>query len=194
MQTKVSFGWKHAIALLAIAAVASVAFASVFVYYPGTVTAYYQNPPIKWEGDSNSNETDLEGQTIEVTVGHNSTNLNVKVHPTYEYTYYKGIVKISNVGTGQYNVYIRVVQHADFGSISGGEVKLILHMPNNGDQVLDMTVSDGMTYGPFLLGSGESIGVDLQYFLPDGVKLPSSINFIVQLIYTPGSETPPSTV
>lgn len=192
MQTRVSFGWKHAIALLAIAAVASVAFASVFVYYPGTVTAYYQNPPIVWEGDSNSNGTDLEGQTITVKVGFNSTKLSIEVHPTYEYTYYKGIVKISNVGTKQYNVYIRVTQPADFGKISGGEVKLILHTPNDGDQVLDMT-NGGATYGPFLLGSGESIGVDLQYFLPDGVKLPSSITFSVQLIYTPSSEAPPST-
>ncbi len=193
MQTRTSFGWKHAVALLAIAAVASVAFASVFVYYPGTVTAYYQRPPVVWSSDSNTNATDLEGQEIKVITGSNATTLSVEVHPTYEYTYYKGIAKISNVGTRSYNVYIRIIESADFGDISGASVELILHTSNS-VQVLDMTESEGKTYGPFLLNSGEDISVDIQYYLPSGVKLPSSVTFQIQLIYTPGSETPPSTV
>ncbi len=193
MQTGPSFGWKHALALLAIAAVASVAFASVFVYYPGSVTAYYQAPPVVWAAGDNTNATDIGGQTIEVNVGPNATELTVSVHPTYEYTYYKNITIINNTDTANgYYIAIRVTQAANISSIAGAEVKLILSNATS-TEVIDLSVTGTSTW--YYLPAGSHVNVDIEYYLPSGVKLPNSIVFSIQLIYSPtNTEAPPATV
>ncbi len=193
MRTGASFGWKHAIALLAIAAVASVAFASVFVLYGGSVTAYFQKPPVVWGAGDNSNATDLGGQTITVLVGPNSTQLQVTLHPTYEYTYYKNITIIkNNDATNGYYIAVRVTSPANVTRIAGASVKLILYNATS-TEVIDLTTS-GVTPW-YYLPAGSHVSVDVQYYLPSGVALPKSVVFQIQLIYSPSNtESPPATV
>ncbi len=188
MTTGAAFGWKGVIALLAIAAVASVAFASVFVIYPGSILAVPQAPPIVWAAGSNSNQSDIGGQSISVTVGVNSTQLSITVHPTYEYTYYKNVTIIkNNDATHGYYVAIRVVNPANVSSIAGASV--LMNISNSTSYEIISLTSTG-TYYWYYLPAGGHLNVDLQYYIPPGVKLPSEITLTIQLIYSPtNSET-----
>lgn len=192
MQANVGFGWKHVVALLAIAAVASTAFASVFVFYGGSVTAYFQNPPIVWAAGDNTNTTDLGGQSIEVLVGPNSTQLQVTVHPTYEYTYYKNITIIkNNDASNGYYIAIKVTNPATF-SIAGASVKLILYNATS-TEVVDLTTTGVSPW--YYVPPNSHVNVDLQYYIPGGAKLPTSVTVQIQLIYSvTNAESPPSTV
>ncbi len=192
MQTRASFGWKHALALLVIAAVASVAFASVFVYYPSYSFAYYQEPPVVWSAGTNTNETDLGNQKILVLTGPNATELNITVHPTYEYTYYKNITIIqNNDASNGYYIAIRIVTAANItNAASAAFVKMILYNDTSKEVIdLDSTGTTPWYYIP----SGSHVNVDLEYYLPSGVTLPKVVTFQVYLIYSPtNSEAPPS--
>ncbi len=193
MQTRASFGWKHAVALLAIAAVASVAFASVFVFYGGTITAYYQAPPVVWASGTNTNGTDIGGKTISVNITGNSTTLSIAVHPTYGYTYYEDIATIKNNDTANgYYIAIRVTNPANITSIAGASVKLIISNTTS-TEVIDLGTTGTSPW--YYLPAGTSANVSIQFYLPGGVKLPNAIITGIQLIYsTSNAETPPSTV
>ncbi len=193
MQTRASFGWKHVIALLAIAAVASVAFASIFVFYGGTITAYYQAPPVVWASGTNTNGTDIGGKTISVNIAGNSTTLSVAVHPTYGYTYYKDIATIkNNDASNGYYIAIRVTSPANITSIAGASVTLILSNTTS-TELIDLGTTGTSSW--YYLPAGSSVSVSIQFYLPGGVKLPNAVVAGIQLIYsTSNAETPPSTV
>ena len=104
------------IALL-IAVVISIAFASVFVYYPMAVTLQPVYPPVYFATGDNSNQNDLGGSvsdttytsnTISVLIGSNEASLNITVHPTYQTAVYKSVAKIFNRDSKAYNVWINI--------------------------------------------------------------------------------------
>lgn len=84
------------VALLAIAALVGIVNATVFVYYPISVTVSPQPPPVIFRPGTNANKTDLWGETIEVIVEDYGTKLTITVHPTVQRNYYYDIVKIFN--------------------------------------------------------------------------------------------------
>jgi hypothetical protein len=79
--------------LLAISIASTAVFASVFVYYPVSIAATPQAPPIIFSSGSNSNANDLRGQQITVSISQANTSLSITVHPTYQTTYYKKPIK-----------------------------------------------------------------------------------------------------
>jgi len=102
------------IALL-IAVVISIAFASVFVYYPMAVTLQPVSPPVYFDAGANSNQNDLGGSgtpytsnIISVSIGSNATYLTITVHPTYQVTYYKNVSIVYNNDGKSYKVCFRV--------------------------------------------------------------------------------------
>lgn len=97
------------IALLAVAALVSIVNASVFVYYPITVSLQPTQPPIIFSKGKNAGGQDLYGNTIGVLIGDANTSLTITVHPTYQTNYYKNLTVINNTdSSNSYYVAIRV--------------------------------------------------------------------------------------
>ena len=202
------------IALL-IAVVISIAFASVFVYYPMTVTVSAVSPPIKIGYGDNSNQKDLEdGNTILVSIGSNNASLSITIHPTYGVSYYKNISIITNMepsGGKAYYIYIRVVNPINLPTGSGsavsgtstkGVAKLYIYnknaqrslsgfpTPSPGNvNVVELTTSGTIPIGS--LGAGQGYEIDLYIYIPEGADLPSEQTVQLYLIYTPSGEQPP---
>jgi hypothetical protein len=190
------------IALL-MAVVTSIAFASVFVYYPITVQVSAVDTPVKIGYGSNSNQPDLgPGNTIQVSVGRNNASLSITIHPTYQVSYYKNISIITNTDTKAHNIYIRVVTPIDVPP--GGYAKLYIYnkgaarsmtgsspTPSSGSYVgvVDLTTSGTIRIGS--LNSGGVYEIDLYFYIPEGVPSLPSGTAELNFIYTPSSETPP---
>ncbi|MGC9011912.1 hypothetical protein, partial [Thermogladius sp.] len=88
---------RRVLALVAVAVFTSIVFASVFVYYPVSVTVSPVSPPVYFEYGTNANQPDLGGaNTIDVTLGANKTSLTITIHPTYWVSYYKNVSLIVN--------------------------------------------------------------------------------------------------
>jgi hypothetical protein len=188
------------IALL-MAVVTSIAFASVFVYYPVLVQVSAVDTPVKIGYGSNSNKPDLgPGNTIQVYVGERNASLSITIHPTYQASYYKNISIIRNTDTKAYNIYIRVV--TPIAVPSGGFARLYIYnkgatrsmsgfptpLPTGYVSYIDLTTT-GTTYIGSLSG-GSVYEIDLYVYTPEGASLPSGTAEL-HLIYTPSGETPP---
>jgi len=198
-------------AVLAIAALllSSLGFASVFTYYPVTVSISPVPPPVSFTTGTGSNagQPDLgAGNTISVSIGASGASADITIHPTFRTTYYKNITMIKNwepsSGGKAYNVYIRVVTQASLpaGSqavvyiYSQGATRSLTGFPNpapaSGTYVASVSLlSSGTTsIGP--LNPGSAWEVDVLVYIPEGTT-PSSTTAQIQLIYTPSGETPP---
>ncbi len=171
---------------LAVALAASMASASVFVYYPLTANIVYTPPSVEVQAGSNAGRSDLGGTTITVNIGQNRTSAEVTIHPTYQTTYYKDVLRIVNTDTqNTFYVYIRVTQAATNIATAGGSLQMIV----NGTSI-DLTRTE--TAGPFTLGPNQLLVVDIKSTLPEGIKLPNPDTVRIQVIYTGSpTETPP---
>jgi flagellar basal body-associated protein FliL len=187
------------IALL-MAVVTSIAFASVFVYYPISVQVSAVGTPVKIGYGSNSNKPDLgSDNTIQVNVGEGNASLSIKIHPTYQVSYYKNISIITNTDTKAYNICIRVV--TPIAVPSGGFARLYIYnkgatrsmsgfptpFPTNYVSYIDLTTTEITCIGSL---SGSVYEIDLYVYTPEGESLPSGTAELY-LIYTPSGETPP---
>jgi len=181
--------------LMALAFVA----ASVFVYYPLSVAVSPVEPPIVFEEGSNAGQYDLwnkttgESNTIEVVIGANFTSASVTIHPTYQTTYYKDVLWISNYDTKAYNVYLRVETPITTFP-SGSDIKLRIYSrgANRADPpiaTVSLLSADTTPIGS--LPSSGTWEVDVKVYIPEGSSLPSSATAGLRLIYTPSSEMPP---
>jgi len=192
--------------LVVLAALASATFASVFVYYPLLVTVSPVGPPIVFEAGSNANQGDLLCNTITVNLGANGASASVIVHPTYRVTYYKNVTLIkNNDNTKSYIVHLGVVRsNSTWFSDTGSSATLYIYnkgadrsmsghptpVPQNYAASVDLTTTDTTRIGT--LSSGSAWEVDLYFYIPEGVQLPSqAIEFDLLLIYSPSGETPP---
>ena len=205
---------RRLLALVSLAVFASIVFASVFVYYPASITVSPVSPPVVFAAGSNANQPDLgssngAGNTITVSTGSNGAKLDVTIHPTYQVTYYKNITIINNIDTKTYYVYLRVqtpVQIGATGLPSGSKLILYIYNANAGRSLsgypqptpsgyvasLDLTTS-GSTTSQITLSSESWLELDVYVYIPEGTTLPSSpVTAQLLLVYTPSStETPP---
>jgi len=180
---------------LAIAIILSYAFASVFVYYLVTVNLSPVNPPIKFIGGSNANQSDLGGSnTIGVIIGPNSTSLTLYLHPTIQHNYYRDVSRIENTDSKAYYITVRVNTPA--GLPSGSVARLLIYdAPSGGSIAIDvnlLTTEDTPTppASPVAIPAGAVWRIDLYILIPEDSD-PSGTYAEIQLIYSPSDETPP---
>ncbi|MEB2836858.1 MAG: hypothetical protein GSR80_000986 [Desulfurococcales archaeon] len=195
-----------AIAALLVALGASVAFASVFTYYPGTIGVQPTPPVVVFQPGSNAGTDDVSG-TIAVNIGDNGTSLAITVHPTYQLTYYENITVINNKDSKAWNIWVDVAQ-ALTGLPAGSKAYLIIYdkgaarsisyssgeytPPTTGPvAVVNLTTTGQHQIGQ--LSAGGVYEVDLFIYIPEGTTLPTSaVTAQIHLIATPTTETPPS--
>ena len=172
--------------------------ASVFAYYPLSITVSLIEPPVKFITGSNSNQDDLgsdnfgQSYTITVNLGSNNTSASVTIHPTYQKTYYKDVLRINNSDSKAYNVSIRVESMKGFPA--GSYIKLKIY--NSGAsravepiKTVSLTPTDTVNIG--MLNRESTWEVDIEVYIPEGTTLPLSATASLQLIYTPSNEKPP---
>jgi hypothetical protein len=173
--------------------------ASVFAYYPLSITVSPVNPPVKFVAGNNSNQTDLgPGNTIAVILGSNSASASVTIHPTYQTTYYKDVLKINHtdVDSKEYNVTIRVNSYTS-DLPPGSYILLKIFDEQSGHLIkevnltsLSSSISNMDKIGD--LDDGETWRVDIVVYIPEGSPISTtSATVDMELIYTPSSETPP---
>ena len=196
---------RRLLALVSLAVFASIVFASVFVYYPASITVSPVSPPVVFATGTNANQPDLGyGNTITVSTGSNGAKLDVTIHPTYQVTYYKNIAKIVNNDQQTYYVYLRVQSPAT-ELPSGSQLILYIYNANAGRSLsgypqptpsgyvasLDLTTSGSTSQ--ITLNSGSSVELDVYVYIPEGATLPSSpVTAQLLLVYTLSSgESPP---
>jgi hypothetical protein len=202
------------IALL-VAVVISIAFASVFVYYPMAVTLQPVSPPVYFVAGTNSNQDDLgSGNKISVSIGSNGASLNITVHPTYQTTIYKNVTKIVNSDSKAYYVWINI-RWTNI-SITASPLGSTFSTQNSQSNITICFVSSSRSTSDFptpsytvdvkcvslqstgltkigTLPAGGSWEIDLYVYIPEGASGITSTTYtaLIHLIYTPSGETPP---
>lgn len=189
------------ILIIIFAVIASIGFASVFAYYPMTVTLTPVAPPVYFELGSNANKEDLgTGNIIQVTLGDSKASATVTIHPTRQTTYYKDVIKIKNDDNKAYRVYIRIVEPANLalaGSkaqicfFKGGARGMTGHPEPSPTGVDCYSLTSTGTYGVGTLSADGTWEVDFYVYIPEGGTLPSQTTAKLYLIYSPSEETPP---
>jgi hypothetical protein len=156
------------------------------------------NPPVKFVSGNNANKPGLgkdeNGISYKIDVStYDDTRAEVTIHPTYQKTYYKDVLNITNVDDSKgYNVYIRVNSYS-INLPSGSYISLNIY-DKQGYKVKTVNLTDPTSPNPNMIGyldSGMTWIVDIEVSIPEGFSLPSSATANLQLIYTPSSETPP---
>jgi hypothetical protein len=194
------------IALL-IAVVISIAFASVFVYYPMAVTLQPVQPPVYFETGSNAGAYDLgrsdtTSNTISVSIGSNATSLTITVHPTYQVTYYKNVSIVYNNDSKSYKVCFRV--DTPLSNLPSGSKAYLYIYNQNGTRSLsdyptptpsgylaqiDLTSTETTCVESTTLESNKFYEIDLYIYIPEGynVGMESRTTYTANLllIYTP---------
>ncbi|MEM1679511.1 MAG: hypothetical protein QXD20_09820 [Ignisphaera sp.] len=181
------------VAVVAVA-LAMVAVASVFAYYPLTLQAVPTAPGVVFEPGSNAGQPDIgAGNTITVTIGANKTSASITIHPTYQENYYKDVLRINNTDDNAMYVYIvftSVVNNLPAGSI----VKLFVYEGATRVRELDITnpaVNQPISIGQ--LGAGRVWQLDVYVYIPEGTVIAGrSYTASAKLVYTPSTETPPA--
>ncbi len=175
------------VGLAAVALAFAAVSASVFVYFPATLNAAYQAPPVKFELGSNANGQDLGGNSISVTLGANQTSANITLHPTYQKTYYLGVLNITNTDTNTYYLMLKLS-----GTSSIGATVVVHVIDSNGDEVATVSTSNPTT-GWFQIPGGASYRVDVEFQVPEGTKIVGVTDkFTLDLIISmTNTETPP---
>jgi hypothetical protein len=190
--------------VLALAAtiILSIAFSSVFVYYPITAQISPVSPPVILESGSNAGKSDLSGSnTIGVDIGTNKTSATITIHPTYQTSYYENVIIIRNTDDSKsYSVTLKV-DTAVSGLPSDSKVLLYLFSqgatrslsgwpssdlaPASGSYraVLDLTQTNTATV---TLNGGSIVEVDILVYIPEGYKRPDPVTANIYLVYTPG--------
>ncbi len=191
------------LALIAVASslalVLAFAYAHVMSYYPVNVTLVPSAPKVIFAPGSNAGQTDINGDTIGVTVGPNGANLTLTLHPTYETTYYENITIIENTDTTtSYNVNITVSQALSLPA--GSKAYLIIYdkgaarsltgwpipLPANGTYVamIDLTQTTTTPINIGTLSAGGVWEVDLLVYIPEGTT-PTTTTAELYLVASP---------
>ena len=188
--------------VLALAAtiILSIAFSSVFVYYPITAQISPVSPPVILDSGSNAGRSDLSGSnTIGVSIGTNKTSATITIHPTYQASYYENVTIIRNTDSKSYTVTLKVYT-AVSGLPSGSKVLLYLFSrgatrslsgwpssnlaPSGSLAVLDLTQTT--TPATVTLSGGSIVEADILVYIPEGSTMPTSpVTANIYLVYTP---------
>ena len=178
------------IALLAIATLISIVNASVFVYYPITLTISPQNPPVVFSTGSNSNKRDLWDKTITVSID-DDTRLTIEVHPTLQRNYYYDIAKIkNNDDLNTYYIKFRVTKSINDDRVN--EAYLIINGDYN-NKIIDLTSGGVQPSDWITLSSLGEFRVDLYIVLNsvEGGDITVGVDLIIS---TTNTESPPPTL
>ena len=174
--------------VLALAAtiILSIAFSSVFVYYPITAQISPVETPVKLGYGSNAGRPDLS-DTISVTIGSNNASATITIHPTYQVSYYRNITIITNTDSKAYKVMLNVSspmtlptdskaklyvfsKRAD-RSLSGWPSDNNLGLSGSYYAVLDLTTTS--TSSEFPLNANDIVEIDILIYIPEGTPPPS---------------------
>jgi hypothetical protein len=167
----------------------TIAYASVFVYYPMTITTTAVEPPVVFDEGSNANQADLGSNTIGVSISSQNTSITITLHPTYQNTLYKNVSLIKNLDTKAYNVYIRVLTPLSLPSSSSAVLQI-----RSLDGATVIATVDLLSTGTTSIGSlaaGDAWSMWVNYIIPEQSSPPPTTSATLQLIYTPSSESPP---
>ncbi|MEM3980555.1 MAG: hypothetical protein QXF79_04780 [Ignisphaera sp.] len=185
---------KYAIPPIVTLAITAIVLASVFAYYPLTITARPTAPGVVFEAGSNAGQPDIgTGNTITVTIGDNKTSASITIHPTYRENYYKDVLGITNGDDNTMNVYII------FTSVSNNLparsiVKLFVYEGTTKVEELDITnpaINQPISIGS--IAAGKTWQIDFYVYIPEGTKITgTSYSASAKLVYTPSAETPPT--
>jgi len=189
------------LALIALASslalVLAFAYAHVMSYYPVNVTLVPSAPKVVFAPGSNAGQTDIDGSTIGVSIGANSTNLTLTLHPTYETTYYENITLIENTDTTTtYSVNITVSQALSLPA--GSKAYLIIYnkgatrslagwpvpLPASGTYVAMVDLTQTGTTAIGSLAAGGVWEVDLLVYIPEGTT-PTTTTAELYLVASP---------
>ncbi|MEM3967813.1 MAG: hypothetical protein QXK04_08585 [Ignisphaera sp.] len=182
---------KQIVAPIAVLLVTSIAFASVFAYYPLTITVSPQAPGVRFGAGSNAGQPDIgTGKNISTTIGQSGTSVSFTIHPTYQENYYKNVTVITNSDDNAMNVYLI------FDSVSSNlpTVKLFVYEGTTKVTVLDIaSQSIGTPIRVGQIASGKTWQIDLYVKIPEGTSITGAqYQVTARLVYTPSSETPPA--
>lgn len=181
----------RAVIILALLTLLALVGTAVFVYLPVNVTINSVSPPVIFQLGSNAGGQDLAGNTIQVTLGANSSSATLVLHPTYQRTYYHDVLQVSNPSPpagDNYYIGIKVVSPLTGTGFASATAR-VYDSANNLLFTADLTTAG--TYGfPTLLPDGQTFRIDIEIVITEGVTLPSgSVTF--ELVYSPQSATPP---
>jgi len=173
----------------------SIVFASVFVYYPGIVQVSPVRPPIIFTEGSNSNQRDLNGATITTTIDSTNTSASIALHPTYQRTYYRDVLRIKNQDSEVYYVKVNVVSTITGGNIVSAKIHVYSGAVKVGE--IDLLTTGLQPDNWITLNGGEELRIDFEFRYattggsPD--TAPSGSGTIsLELVYsTVNNETPP---
>ena len=186
---------KKLLTIVLIALALAVVNASVFTYYPVSITLAPQKPPLIFESGSNTGKPDLFGQTITASIGDASTSLALTVHPTYQTAYYKDIARIKNQDSSN-SYYVAIKVNTPFTGPSGAKL-LIYDSSGNKIKEVDLLTTGTTTWFAQQISAGSEWRMDLNITIPETGSSSSAPSISqptasVQLIYSPQStETPP---
>jgi len=183
-------GVKRLVVVAALALTAAlVANAAVFVYYPAIINVEPVKPDVVFDIGTNSNQPDLAGNTITVTIpgvttttDGNATEVYITVHPTLQYTYYYDILTIKNNGGIDY--YVNIYIYSTNVTSAFTEAYIII----DGTKIsLDQTGFASATN--LVLPAGGSFSVSLLFYAPDSQIFPQDpVQINMSVVYSPVNE------
>lgn len=180
-----------ALLIIAIAMTLSSVAASVFVYYPLSITLSPTAPDVKLVEGSNAGQADLGGSTITVTIT-GSTKASITIHPTNERTYYKNVTVIVNTGSATYYGWIKVNTPISANGITAA--KLIIK-DTSGATVATVDLKSTTLQGGFSIPASGKLFIDIEVQIDstiDPTTITSGNVASIDLVYSPQSvETPP---
>lgn len=185
---------KHVLLPVVMVLLSMMAMASVFVYYPLTITAQPTEPGVVFQEGSNAGEPDIGTNTITVEIGDDGASAEVEIHPTYQDNYYKDVLRIYNGDDDSMNVFI-IFDSVSNSLPTGSVVKMFVYRDTT--RVIELDITNPSTGSPTRIGSlGEEDTWQIDFYvkIPEGESISGAeYKATARLVYTPSSETPPIT-
>jgi len=190
--------------LLAASLAVTAVFASVFVYYPLNISLTPSKPAVYFVAGSNAGKPDVmygtDSNTISVSVDSAGAQASITVHPTYQTTYYKDVLEITNQDSQAYYVWLNITNPLldIYGNLTSA--KLIVFDASSGNSITSIDLSQT---GPVKVGQisgGATWRIDLEFKItgygsngsPSQAPTLSDTSASLNLIYSPSNENPPS--
>ncbi|MEM0378987.1 MAG: hypothetical protein QXU53_06650 [Thermosphaera sp.] len=174
----------------------SIAFASVFVYYPAAVNVNPSKPPVVFMEGSNSGGRDLYGAIIEVTLDPTGTSASLTLHPTYQKTYYMDVLRIRNQDPNNaYYVKVKVAETVTRGNLASARIYLYEGSVLVG--TVDLLTTQLQPDNWILLNAEGELRMDFEFvYTTQGGSYetppPGSGSILLELIYSSqNTESPP---
>jgi len=189
--------------LIALAIALAIANAAVFVYYPLSLSLAPSKPAVYFVAGSNANKPDVmygAGNTITVNIDSAGVVAQITVHPTYQRTYYKEVLNITNQDNQAYTVWLIIDDPITItqGSILTSAKLYVIGASGNTVKTIDLSQTGTVQVGQ--IPGGAKWRVDLEFQItgygnngsPSVEPSLSDTSAELRLVYTPSStETPP---